>query len=51
LTLAARQIGLVAAVVFTNVLPVGTRRVMEAWYEVEKRLYDGIKKHKSADKL
>ncbi|KWU45005.1 beta-lactamase/transpeptidase-like protein [Rhodotorula sp. JG-1b] len=34
----------VAAVVFTNVLPVGTRRVMEAWHEVEKQLYDGLKK-------
>ncbi|GAA5880756.1 hypothetical protein JCM3774_005700 [Rhodotorula dairenensis] len=34
----------VAAVVFTNVLPVGTRRVMEAWYEVEKLLYSGLGK-------
>ncbi|GAA5978672.1 hypothetical protein JCM10908_004440 [Rhodotorula pacifica] len=33
-----------AAVVFTNILPVGTRRVMDAWYDVEKQLYAGLKK-------
>ncbi|BGP53690.1 hypothetical protein JCM8202_003631 [Rhodotorula sphaerocarpa] len=33
-----------AFVVFTNLLPTGTPRVMEGWHAVEQKLYEGLKR-------